>query len=124
MLQADPLSRRPDHEEGVSSDNIGQTLLKPEFFAIKAMQTSHASEVDDAQLLKKIKKALQDDTMTKDYKSLFNSGPQEFGKALQEWNFENGLLLHQGKVYVPKDRELHLELLKLHHNTTLAGHPG
>ena len=68
MLQADPLSRRPDHGERVSSDNIGQTLLKLEFFAIKAMQTSHASEVNDAQLLKKIKKALQDDTVTEDYK--------------------------------------------------------
>ena len=51
MLRADPLSRRPDHEEGVSSDNAGQTLLKPEFFAIKAIQPGHASEVDDEQLL-------------------------------------------------------------------------
>ena len=62
--------------------------------------------------------------MTKDYKSLLNSGPREFGKALQEWNFENGLLLRRGKVYVPKDRQLRLDLLKLHHDTVLAGHPG
>ena len=124
MLCANPLSRRPDHEEGVSSDNVGQTLLKLEFFVIKAIKLRHASEVDDEQLLERIKKALEDDTMTKDYKSLLNSGPQEFGKALQEWNFENGLLLRRGKVYVPKDRQLHLDLLKLHHDTVLAGHPG
>ena len=123
MLHADPLSRRPDHEEGVSSDNVGQTLLKLEFFAIKAIQPRHASEVDDEQLLERIKKALEDDTMTKDYKSLLNSGPQEFGKALQEWNFENGLLFCRGKLYIPKDRQLRLDLLKLHHNTVLAGHP-
>ena len=84
MLLADPLSRRPDHEEGVSSDNAGQTLLKLEFFAIKAIQPGHASEVDDEQLLERIKKALEDDMITKDHRSLLNSGPREFGKALQE----------------------------------------
>ena len=37
ILHADPLSRRPDHEEGVMDDNASHTLLKLEFFAIKAM---------------------------------------------------------------------------------------
>ena len=124
MLRADPLSRRPDHEEGVSSDNFGQTLLKPEFFAIKAMQPGHTSTVDDKQLLVRIKKALEDDKMTKNYKALLASGPREFGKELQDWNMENGLLLRRGKVYVPKDMNLRIELLKLHHDTLLAGHPG
>ena len=124
MIRADPLSRRPDHEEGVNSDNSDRTLLTPEFFAIKALQPSHESTVDDAQLLSRIKAALENDTMTKDYQALLQSGPREFGKNLQEWNFENGLLLHRGKVYVPKDRDLRLDLLKLHHDTRLAGHQG
>lgn len=124
MLRADPLSRRPDHEEGVSSDNDGQTLLKPEFFAIKAMFTSHQATVSDAELLDKIKKALENDKMTIDYKALLSSGPREFGRTLDEWNFEKGLLLHRGKVYVPKDQSLRLELLKLHHDISTAGHPG
>ena len=88
------------------------------------MQTSHESIVDDAQLLQRIRSALEDDNMTKDYKALLQSGPREFGRSLQEWNFENGLLLHRGKVYVPKDQELRLELLRLHHDTRLAGHQG
>jgi hypothetical protein len=126
MLRADPLSRRPDHEEGVNSDNSNQTLLKPEFFAIKALQTSHLAQVNDAKLLENIRSALEKDTITHHYKQLLNKGPREFGKSLQEWNFENGLLLHRGKVYVPKDQnsEIRLELLKLHHDTTLAGHQG
>jgi hypothetical protein len=45
-------------------------------------------------------------------------------KSLKEWNFKNRLLLHRGKVYVPKDKDLCVDLLKLHHNTLLAGHPG
>jgi hypothetical protein len=43
---------------------------------------------------------------------------------MKEWNFEHGLLLHRRKVYIPKDMNLRLELLKLHHDTLLAGHPG
>lgn len=64
MIRADPLSRRPDHEEGVSSDNSSNTLLKPEFFTINAISSSHESTVDDTQLLDMIKKALEDDEMT------------------------------------------------------------
>ena len=124
MIRADPLSRRPDHEEGVHNDNEGQTLLKPEFFTIKAIQTSHESTVNDAQLLDKIKEALAIDEMTRDYRALLASGPREFGKTLKEWNFEKGLLLRRGKVYVPKDKNIRIELMKLHHDTRLAGHPG
>jgi hypothetical protein len=78
MLRADPLSRRPDHEEGVNRDNEGQTLLKPEFFAIKAISCEHTSHVDNSKLLAKIKSALENDEMTKDYKRLLSSGPREF----------------------------------------------
>jgi hypothetical protein len=124
MIRADPLSRRPDHEEGVNNDNEGQTLLKPEFFVIKAISREHTSLVNDSALLRKIKSALKNDEMTKDYKRLLSSGPREFKKSLEEWNYENGLLLHRGKVYVPKDKDLRLDLLKLHHDTLLAGHPG
>jgi hypothetical protein len=124
MLCANPLSRRPDHEEGVNSNNEGQTLLKPEFFTIKAVSEAHESHVDNSELLDKIKSVLENDKMTKDYQNLLMSGSQEFKKSLKEWNFKNGLLLHRGKVYVPKDQDLCLELLKLHHDTLLAGHPG
>src|SRR4051812_46292300 len=32
MQAEDPLSRRPDHEEGVTLENCNQILLKPEYF--------------------------------------------------------------------------------------------
>ena len=40
MGKADALSRRPDHKEGVGKDNEVM-LLKPEFFAIRALQQGH-----------------------------------------------------------------------------------
>jgi hypothetical protein len=124
MLRADPLSRRPDHEEGVKTNNLDCMVLKPKFFAIKALYTSHLAVIQDNDVILRIKLALENDAMTKSYKHLLTSGAREFKKSLQEWNFEKGLLLHCGKIYVPKDQDIRLELLRLHHNTTLAGHLG
>ena len=67
MLTADPLSRRPDHEEGVQLDNRDQILLKPEFFAIQVIEPSHEVPINDDQLLREIKEALLQDNVTKDY---------------------------------------------------------
>ena len=64
MQAEDPLSRRPDHEEGVNLDNNNQILLKPEFFAIHAIEAIHDSPVNDDQILREVKEALLDDTVT------------------------------------------------------------
>ena len=108
MQAEDPLSRRPDHEEGVNFDNQEQILLKPEYFKIRAIEASHESMVNDDQILNEVKAALLSDEVTKNYKNLLKSGPREFGKSLEEWNYENGLLLYRGKVYIPKSTDDHL----------------
>jgi len=41
----------------------------------------------------------------------------------EEWSEEQGLVLFRGKVYVPKDIKLQLEIIKLYHDTPVAGHP-
>jgi len=41
-----------------------------------------------------------------------------------EWIEEQGLILFRGKVYVLKDEELGKEIMCLHHNTSISGHPG
>jgi len=33
-------------------------------------------------------------------------------------------MLKEGKVYVPKDKELRTEIIRLHHNTLVGGHGG
>ncbi|KAL7280515.1 hypothetical protein ACG7TL_005447 [Trametes sanguinea] len=95
-------AKRPDHEEGVELDNRDQILLKPEFFAIQAIDSSHESPINDDMLLREVKEALLNDEVTKDYKQLLKSGPREFKKSLDDWNYENKLLLYHGKVYIPK----------------------
>ncbi|CDO69613.1 hypothetical protein BN946_scf184851.g1 [Trametes cinnabarina] len=126
MLTADPLSRRPDHEEGVEFDNRDQILLKPEFFTIHAINSSHESPINDDMLLREVKEALLHDEVTKDYKQLLKSRPREFKKSLEDWNYENGLLLYRGKVYIPKsdNDDLRRRIVQRHHDLPSAGHPG
>ena len=40
----------------------------------------------------------------------------------EEWQIEEGLVLKEGKVYVPKDEKLRIEIIRLHHDTPIAGH--
>ena len=63
----------------------------------------------DEQILREVKEALLSDEITKDYKSLLKSGPQEFKKSLEEWNYENALLPYRGKIYIPKSTNDHLQ---------------
>jgi len=76
-------------------------LLKPEFFAINILEVTYESPINDKIILKKVKAALLLDKVTKDYKLLLKSGSREFEKSLQDWNYENGLLLYRGKIYIP-----------------------
>ena len=82
-------------------DNTNQVLLKPEFFAINALEATHETPINDEIILKEVKTVLLLDKVTKDYKTLLKSSPREFGKSLQDWNYENGLLLYRRKVYIP-----------------------
>ena len=47
-------------------------------------------------------------------------------KNLQEnkWQMEGGLVLKEGKVYVPKDEELRAEIIYMYHDVPAAGHRG
>ena len=40
----------------------------------------------------------------------------------EEWQLEGDLLLKEGKMYVPKDKELRVEIIQLHYYIPVAGH--
>jgi len=42
----------------------------------------------------------------------------------EEWKIEGDLVIKEGKIYVPKDRELRTEIIQLHHDVPVAGHGG
>ena len=100
MQAEDLLSRRADHEMETDLDNTNQMLLKSEFFAINVLETTHEMLINDEIILKEVKAAFLSDKVTKDYKTLLKSGPREFRKSLQDWNYKNRLLLYKEKVYI------------------------
>ena len=126
MTTADPLSRRPDHGEGVDGDNEERILLRKELFTINAIDINHDTLINDEKILEDIKTALLDDKVTKGYQDLLQSGRREFKKSLEDWNYEDGLLFRRGKIYIPKDKndELRQSIIKMHHDLPSAGHTG
>jgi len=42
----------------------------------------------------------------------------------EEWRQEDGLMLKEEKVYVPKDEKLRAEVIRLHHDMPVGGHGG
>ena len=42
----------------------------------------------------------------------------------EEWQVEEGLVLKEGRVYVPKNEKLRMEIIWLYYDTPIAGHGG
>ena len=40
----------------------------------------------------------------------------------EEWQLERNLVLKKGKVYIPNNKELRVEIIQLHYNILVAGH--
>jgi len=111
MGKADELSRRSDWEKGEEGDNKERTLLKPEW-----MQRIRAGEVivKGIDILEKIRKSEAKDDEVIRVKMLRD----------EEWREEDSLILKEGKVYVPKDEALRVEIIRLHHDMPMGGHGG
>ena len=42
----------------------------------------------------------------------------------KEWRKVNGVMYKEGKVYVPRDEKLRVEIIQLHYNIPVEGHKG
>ena len=112
--KADNLSRRVDWAERVEKDNENQIMLKEEWIEIRAME--QLLKEPEQEIVKKIKKARdKDEEVIKAEVKMLRD---------EEWQIEEGLVLKEGRVYVPKDEKLRVEIIWLHHDTPIAGHGG
>jgi hypothetical protein len=61
----------------------------------------------DIDLKEAIEEGIKEDCLTEDkLKEILLSGPRHITKGLQEWNYENGLMLYKGLVYIPNNEAL------------------
>ena len=107
-VKADLLSRRAGHDKG-ESDNEDVTLLKPELF--RRLEFS----LEDCSFLDRIRRrsANRDQIVQR---NLASNGP--------DWMEEDGVVTWKGRIYVPVDRHLRENIIREHHDSPLAGHPG
>ena len=79
--------------------------------------------IEGVDLLKKVRESkAKDDEVIKAVEEMKRAGVKMLRD--EEWREEDGLMLKEGKVYVPKDKELRTEIIRLHHDTPVGGHGG
>ena len=80
-------------------------------------------EGPEEEIVKKIKKARdKDEEVIKVVEEMKKVGVKTLRD--KEWQIEEGLVLKEGRVYVPKDKKLRVEIIWLYHDTLVAGHGG
>jgi len=121
MWRADSLSRKVDWAEGVEKNNENQVMVKEEWLEVRAME--QLIEGPDEGIIKKIKEARdKDEEVIKVVEEMKKVGVKILRD--EEWQIEEGLVLKKGRVYVPKDEKLRVEIIWLHHDMLIAGHGG
>ena len=121
MERADSLSRRVDWAEGVEKDNENQTMVKEKWLEVRMME--QLIERLEEEIVKKIKEARdKNEEVIKVVEEMKKAGVKTLRD--EEWQIEEGLVLKEERVYVPKDEKLRVEIIWLHHDTLIAGHGG
>src|SRR5215472_4077424 len=115
----DALSRRADHKTG-QEDNRDKILLPSRLFV--AATGGIVLEGLETELMERIKKCEdKDEAVVRAFKELGSTRGVLRGT---EWSEEGGVILFNGKVYVPRDPQLRHDIVRQHHDAAIAGHPG
>ena len=121
MGRADSLSRRVDWAEEIEKDNENQVMLKEKQLEVRAIE--QLVEGPEEKIIKKIKEARdKNKQVIKAVEEMKKAGVKMLRN--KEWQIEEGLVLKEGRVYVPKDEKLRMEIIQLHHDTPIVGHRG
>ena len=106
MAQPDALSRQARHMP-MELDNRQRTLLTPDHLELAAIHAGQAEIGGDQDLLAEICASCAYDTeLIGAFEQVLEGALRMLRHGLEEWNMEEGLLLFQGKVYVPNEPEL------------------
>ena len=112
MGKPDALSHREDHAVGIQNNNKRVLVIPPKQIASTTLHI--ATDADD------IRNCIRD-TMVHIWESDVITLCKKHGIC----EGQDGLLFtRSGKMYVPKDQDLRMEIVCLHHNTPIPGHPG
>jgi len=116
--KADGLSRRLDWKIGIENDNENQIFIKDHWLCNLSKVVIEGPEVD---ILEKIKLAR---SKNKEVVRIVEKMKKAGIKVLRgvEWQIEGDIVLKKGKVYIPKDKVLRVEIIWLYHDVPVVGH--
>jgi hypothetical protein len=124
--KADALKRRPgDLPEGGDErlKTMEQVVLKPENLPeqlrILANDLKEIHPINE-----QLENAMKEDDLAQRILEAVWKGISMKEITVALCSEQEGRLLYRGKQYVPEDPELQLRLIKEHHDTPVAGHPG
>ncbi|VDC04529.1 unnamed protein product [Peniophora sp. CBMAI 1063] len=118
MGKPDALSRDAVRNEGLH-DNENVVLLKPELFRLLLIQ---ATVVDVQGMDHTFFERIRDSNAAVDDK--VSKALAEDKQHLRWSQHEDGVIISGTALYVPCDDTLSADILKAHHDTPMAGHPG
>ena len=120
MGKTDGLSKKANWKVGIDKDNENQITIKNYWIHNMYKVMVEGLEVD---LLEKIKKVR---SKNEDVIRVVEEMKKVRVRELRgdEWKLEEDLILKEGKMYVPKDEELRVEIIQLYHDVPAAGHQG
>ena len=122
MEKADSLSRRPDWEVGVEKDNKNEMLVKSKWLEVRKTEAVEII-VDRIDLLEEVRKSkVKNGEVVKAVEEIKKAGVKMLRD--KEWREVNSVMYKEGKIYVPKDDKLRVEIIRLHHDTLIGGHRG
>ena len=120
MEKTDGLSRKADWKVGIDKDNENQIIIKDHWIRNIYKVMVEGLEVD---LLEKIKKVRsKNENVIRVVEEIKKVRVRELRG--DKWKLEEDLILKEGKMYIPKDEELRVEIIQLHHDVPAAGHRG
>ena len=97
-------------------------MVKRKWLEARAAQVTEVV-IEGVDVLDRIRKSeTRDDKVIKAVEEMKWAGVKVLRD--KEWRESDGLMLKEGKVYVPKDEKLRAEVIRLHHDTSVGGHGG
>src|SRR6202000_2817595 len=118
----DALTRRSGEEVKDAEDNKDVVMLKPEHFLQVATSSLESREES---LENHIRQSAEKEVeVLQQLQKLKTTGLRKLLNRLIEWEEEDGLVYHKGKLYVPLDVELRRDIIRSCHDAPAAGHLG
>ncbi len=120
MDKADSLSRRVDWVKKLERENKNQVILKKELLEIKVIKKEQLLiEKAEEGILEKIKKLkAKYNEVVKTIKEMKKTKVKVLRN--NKWQIKDKLVLKERKVYILKNKELRLEIIRLHYDMLIT----